>query len=191
MTATPRAPIRELAAGRWAAACFMSEGFFMMLLGLATALAPRFGDLAPGLVFGWTMMVGGIAAAAGLPVLRDHAHPAWRSLGAAAAVAAGALALAGPFAVPSAFPALVATYLAVDALALCGLALRLRRRAPSGWEWLVSLACFDLVLASWLVALQAQLSAAAVGYAVAARFIIGGMTLVGLGATALDMQQAG
>jgi uncharacterized membrane protein HdeD (DUF308 family) len=186
MTATPRTSWRELPAQRWAGPCFVAEGLLLMFLGLAAALAPRFAGLDPENVFGWTLVLGGLASAAMLLGVRNVAHPAWWSVGALAAIAAGSLALVGPVAGPRSLPQLTAAWLTVDALALVGLILRQRREAASGWGWLVALAAFDVLLAAWLFGLQGWLSPAAVGYAVAARLIIGGMTRVGLAAAALE-----
>lgn len=181
MTAMPGAIITNSCA----APCFITEGVSLMFLGLATALLPRFTGLGADLVLGWTMIAGGLlAAASGIGALPQVYLS--RAASAVAAVAVGALALGPSSADGAALTTLVVGFLGVDAAALVATSRLRRSRAAAGWAWLSSLAAFDLVLGAWLIGLHAMLTPAAVGFAIAVRFILGGMALVGFGVARFD-----
>ncbi len=186
MTAMPGARRRAIITSRWAAPCFITEGVSLMVLGLASALLPRFADLGADLVLGWTMILAGLLGAASVSVAQGEAQPASRLLSAAAAVVVGALALRGAPAGGAALTTLIIGFLGVDAAALVAASWLRRRRAAAGWGWLAALAAFDLVLGAWLAGLTAMLTPAAVGLAIAARFILGGMALAAMGVAALQ-----
>jgi uncharacterized membrane protein HdeD (DUF308 family) len=169
-------------AGPW---CIF-EGVTLMFLGLATALAPRLADLDAARVLGWTMVLTGLLAGTAAIWAQRRLQPAPRAIGAAAALALGGLALRMSPTDGAALSLLIVGFLCVDAAALVAASWLRRRHAAAGAAWLTALAAFDLLLAAWLAGLHAMLGPGADGFAIAARLILGGMTLVGLGVAAME-----
>jgi uncharacterized membrane protein HdeD (DUF308 family) len=171
---------------RFGAPWLVGEGMILMFLGLAAALLPRVADLGAQAVLGWSLIASGLIGAASLIGSREQVPPAARAASLIAALLAGGAALLPLAIAPGALAAGLAGFLTVDAAALVATTWRLRRRDAAGWGWLAGLAGFELLLGGWLFGLQAQLGPAAVGHAAAARFIIGGMALVGFAAVAIE-----
>jgi uncharacterized membrane protein HdeD (DUF308 family) len=98
---------------RW----FIVEGAIIFVPGVLAATLPTFAGLAAAMVFGWMLLLSGLAGFVVLTVSRGQSHPGWRIVSAVASILAGAVVLCAPLAGVLSIALLVAAYLVLNAVA--------------------------------------------------------------------------
>jgi uncharacterized membrane protein HdeD (DUF308 family) len=154
------------------------EGGVLVILGVAALFLPFAAGVAVSLVLAAVLIASGVVGLVSAFAGRAHAH---RGLGVASAILAlaiGALLLVFPLAGSVGVTLLLAAYLLVDGVILIGMAADHRKRAPSGWGWLLVSGVVDLMLAAVLLFLSAAGSAILIGVIVGVDLIVAGVALL-------------
>lgn len=125
---------------------FILEGVILTLLGVLALAIPLAAGIAAALVFGWLLILGGVASLVSLLRTRRHANAPWRFVSAIAAVTAGVLALLYPTVGAWTLALLAAVYFFITASALAMVADKLRRAHAPGWWWLIAPIAVDVAL---------------------------------------------
>ena len=156
----------------------MIEGLLLIVLGLAALSAPMIAGMAVALVFGWILILSGLAGLFAAFAGREHVHFGWSLASAIVALLVGVAILFAPLIGAVGLSLLLGAYLFVDGLVLIGLALDQRRRSSARWGWLMFSGVADLVLAVLVVILGASGEAVLIGVIVGLDLLVAGVALL-------------
>ena len=158
------------------------EGALLMLFGLAALCFPAFAGIATAVLFGWILIVSGIAGLIGAFSARPHVQFWWSLVSSLIAIAAGLLVAFHPFVGAMALVVVIAAWLVFDGVSSLMIALELRRKQRRAWGWLIASALFDWVLAAALLFLSPIAGLFAVGMIIGIDLVFGGVALLMVGA---------
>lgn len=159
----------------------LTEGFLLVLFGLAALCFPAFAGIATAILFGWILIASGVIGLVGAFVGSGSAHVWWSLFSSVLAMVAGLLIAFHPFTGAMVLVLVIAAWLFFDGISSLMIALDLRRSKRSSWGWLIVSAIVDWLLAAVIFFLSPAASLLAVGLIVGIDLFVGGIALLGLG----------
>jgi uncharacterized membrane protein HdeD (DUF308 family) len=163
---------------------YLVEGIVLVILGIAAIVVPQIATLAVEILFGWLLLLSGVAGLA-TTLRMQHAPGFWWSLvSAILGVATGAVLLMGPLDGILSLSVILILFFAIESMASIMLAVEHQRRSEQ-WGWMLLSGIIDLVLFILATAILVGFPGTAawlLGILLGVCLIIGGLALV---ATAL------
>jgi uncharacterized membrane protein HdeD (DUF308 family) len=163
---------------------FLAEGLILGVLGLIAIAAPLFAGLAAAVLFGWLLLLAGIAGL--VFTLRTRGAPGfvWSLLSAIIAAVAGAALLWNPVAGLVTLTYVLTAYFVIDGLFMIVFALSHRRDLSARWEWILVNGLVDLFLAGVIIAGLPGTLLWAFGLLIGIDLVFGGITLAAVAVAA-------
>jgi uncharacterized membrane protein HdeD (DUF308 family) len=161
---------------------FFAEGTILILFGAVALVLPPFAGLATVILLGWLLIATGLTGL--VTSLRGRHAPGfgWALLSALITLTAGAMLFAWPLGGLISLSAALGLFLALDGFLAIGLALEHRRHLTPRWLWLLFNGVVDFVFAAFIFLWLPSSAVWAFGLFIGADMLIGGFTLIGLGA---------
>jgi uncharacterized membrane protein HdeD (DUF308 family) len=157
------------------------EGVLLILCGLAAVVFPVVAGIAIGVLFGWILIILGIAGMVSALQTKPHVHFGWSLASAILAIVAGVIIAFVPPAGTTALVLVIATWLILDGASSMMLGLHLKKAGRRGWGWPVASAIADWVLAACAIALGPLGDTALIGIIVGIDLMLGGVALLSVG----------
>lgn len=157
---------------------FLAEGIALVVLGLLAIMAPAIASVAATVLFGWILLVSGIAGL--ITTLRGRQVPgfAWSLISALVGIVAGLLLLGFPTQGTLSLTAVLIVFLWMEGVITIMYALE-HRAAPSGrWHWMLASGILDLVLGLLILAGLPATALWALGLIVGINLLFGGWALI-------------
>ncbi len=157
------------------------EGAVLVVLGIAALVFPALAGVAAAVLFGWILIIIGIAGVAGSLSSRPHVHLGWSLVSSILALVAGLIVAFFPLAGAMTLVFVIAAWLVLDGVSSLMIGLELRRAGRHPWRWQIISAAVDWLLAILLLALGPAGGAVLIGFVVGIDLIMGGLALLALG----------
>ncbi|HWJ17177.1 MAG TPA: DUF308 domain-containing protein [Geobacterales bacterium] len=159
---------------------FLSEGIFLLILGIAALLLPAVASIAAAIVIGWVVLLSGVVGL--ISTLRMRSAPGfwWSLFSAVLAVIAGFILLGWPLSGVVSLTLILAVFLLLEGIASIMLALDHRRRTSGRWGMLLASGIIDLILAAFIFLGLPGTAVWILGLVVGVNMLFGGWALISM-----------
>ncbi len=160
----------------------MVEGVILVILGVAAIVVPRIATLAVEILFGWLLLISGIAGLITTFWMQQASGFWWSLVSAILGVAAGAVLLVRPLNGALSLSVILLLFFAIEGIASIMFALEHKRRSEQ-WGWMLVSGIIDLILFSLATIIAAGFPGTAVwllGLLLGISLIFGGWALVAM-----------
>jgi uncharacterized membrane protein HdeD (DUF308 family) len=159
---------------------FLVEGIVLVVLGFIGIVVPAIATLAVAILFGWLLLVGGIAGL--ITTLRMRAAPGfwWALLSALLGIGAGLMLLLWPLTGVLSLTLVLIVFFAAEGVATIMYALDHKRELTGRWGWMLVSGVVNLVLAAMILGGFPATAAWALGLLVGINLIVSGSALVAI-----------
>jgi uncharacterized membrane protein HdeD (DUF308 family) len=157
---------------------FLSEGIALVVLGALAVAAPAIASVAAAALFGWILLVSGLAGL--ITTLRGRRVPgfAWSLVSALIGIAAGALLLGWPLQGTVSLTTILIAFLLIEGVVTILYALEHRTALSGRWSWMLASGVLDVVLGALLLAGLPGTALWALGLIVGINLLFGGWALI-------------
>jgi uncharacterized membrane protein HdeD (DUF308 family) len=157
---------------------FLSEGIALVVLGALAVAAPAIASVAAAALFGWILLVSGLAGL--ITTLRGRRVPgfAWSLVSALIGIAAGALLLGWPLQGTVSLTTILIAFLLIEGVVTIMYALEHRTALSGRWSWMLASGVLDVVLGALLLAGLPGTALWALGLIVGINLLFGGWALI-------------
>jgi uncharacterized membrane protein HdeD (DUF308 family) len=181
MTIPSPQPLPDAGDPRRASRWLGVEGAVLVVLGIAALVFPVLAGVAAAVLFGWILIVIGVAGVVSALSTRPHVHLGWSLVSSILALVAGLIVAFFPLAGAMTLVFVVAAWLVLDGISSLMIGLDLRRRGRHPWRWQIVSAVVDWLLAILALSLGPVGGAVLIGFVVGVDLIMGGVALFALG----------
>jgi uncharacterized membrane protein HdeD (DUF308 family) len=159
---------------------FLVEGIVLVVLGFIGIVVPAIATLAVAILFGWLLLVGGIAGL--ITTLRMRAAPGfwWALLSALLGIGAGLVLLVWPLTGVLSLTLVLIVFFVAEGVATIMYALDHKRELTGRWGWMLVSGVVNLVLAAMILGGFPATAAWALGLLVGINLIVSGSALVAI-----------
>jgi uncharacterized membrane protein HdeD (DUF308 family) len=159
---------------------FLVEGIVLVVLGFIGIVVPAIATLAVAILFGWLLLLGGIAGL--ITTLRMRAAPgfSWALLSALLGIGAGLMLLLWPLTGVLSLTLVLIVFFAAEGVATIMYALDHKRELTGRWGWMLVSGVVNLVLAAMILGGFPATAAWALGLLVGINLIVSGSALVAI-----------
>jgi uncharacterized membrane protein HdeD (DUF308 family) len=157
---------------------FLGEGIALVVLGALAVAAPAIASVAAAALFGWILLVSGLAGL--ITTLRGRRVPgfAWSLVSALIGIAAGALLLGWPLQGTVSLTTILIAFLLIEGVVTIMYALEHRTALSGRWSWMLASGVLDVVLGALLLAGLPGTALWALGLIVGINLLFGGWALI-------------
>lgn len=158
----------------------LTEGIFLVVLGVAAIAIPPLAGLAATVWLAWVFIIGGIVGLVATFRAREAPGYGWALLSAVLALLAGGLLLSNPMQGLITLTYVLIAFFFIDGVMMILFAIAHRRELSQRWEWLLFNGVIDLILAAVILSGLPGSAAWALGLLLGIDFVFGGASLIAL-----------